>query len=236
MGGGIMVCPVLQWVPVLEKGMEAVPEGTHVRFGQLQSPFQGSLELAHNRFLSIELRNGSIARSQSASDVRVVVGEKGMLVGSLAGYVQVPYWNGYVIDLDAQNLLPWWLSRKGLLFVMGWMLAAVMLVVSWVCLSLLYVLPLGVLIRAMKRLCSRQRAFKLALIGLFPGAVLASIATLLYGLGYLPLQEYLLAMVLHLPFSWIWILLALRALPPSGLSPNPFVLQTTQDRRNPFLR
>ena len=58
-----------------------------------------------------------------------------MLVGSLAGYVQVPYWNGYVIDLDAQNLLPWWLSRKGLLFVMGWMLAAVMLVVSWVCLS-----------------------------------------------------------------------------------------------------
>lgn len=51
MGGGIMVCPVLQWVPVLEKGMEAVPEGTHVRFGQLQSPFHGSLELAHNRFL-----------------------------------------------------------------------------------------------------------------------------------------------------------------------------------------
>ena len=111
-----------------------------------------------------------------------------------------------------------------------------MLVVSWVCLSLLYVLPLGVLIRGMKRLLQpAAEAFKLALIGLFPGAVLASIATLLYGLGYLPLQEYLLAMVLHLPFSWIWILLALRALPPSGLSPNPFVLQTTQDRRNPFL-
>ena len=209
MGGGIMVCPVLQWVPVIEKGMEAVPEGTHVKFGRLQSPFHGFLKLAHNRFLSIELRNGSIARSQSASDVRMVVGEKGMLVGSLAGYIQLPYFNGYVIPLDAQNLLPWWLSRKGLLFVMGWMLTAAMLVVSWVCLSLLYVLPLDVLIRGMKRLCTRQRVFKLALIGLFPGAVLASIATLLYGLGYLPLQEYLLAMLLHIPFSWIWILLAL---------------------------
>ena len=117
---------------VLEKGMEAVPEGTHVRFGTAESiswlPAVGAQSVSFHRKVTDRSPDLNLHPMCGWWWVKKVRSLDPLRVMSKCRI-------GMVCDrLDAQNL-PLWYVRKGLLFVMGWMLAAVMLVVLGVSLA-----------------------------------------------------------------------------------------------------
>ena len=236
LSGAVLMLPLCQcWLPVVDEAITRTPSKTVIAQATLKSSIEGQRLLAANRFISVNMVLGPHEVSSSTSDVRLLLQEHHLRVGSIAGFIDFSYPGGYQINLDSSALMPWWTSRKPFILSLIWLVISFSLVGSWLGLALIYCLPIRWLAALFGRSLRSAKAFALGLLGLGPGAIIALLAALLYGNERLSLQEYLLAMALHWVVPWIWIVLSLRHIPLDATQDNPFTHQGTDQSSNPFL-
>lgn len=221
------------WLPVLESALKVCPEGVLFESGRLVAAEPTSKILASNTFFSIAIRTHPGLESASTSDVRVLLDEAQLRIGSLAGFLSIPYPPGFTMHLDSNNLYPWWSSRRFFVCLVGWGCMWAGILACWCMLAAIYAMPFHLLAYLFCRECSSRLAFRMNLMSLIPPALFMTLALVLYGQQRLHLQELLVACVIHIPLAWILALLSLFHLDrrPSRTasrgqdvepSPNPF--------------
>lgn len=236
------------WLPVWEEAIVSFPPGSRIEKEQLMLPSDSGQPLTDNLFLSFEWIADPDEESASTSDIRIVLRPDECRVGSLIGYLSVPYPYGYIIDLDPDKLQPWWLTRSFFFYIGGWILIWLGMLGCWWGLAMVYTTPVFLLAYFLAREIGVRSVFRLNLLSLMPPALFMTTAVVLYAFRHLNLMELLVAGVVHIPMAWFLIFLSVLRLhrksspldhstPAGTLSSNPFGHSKTDEKSssyNPF--
>ncbi len=210
------------WEPVLENTIQSAPAELGLASGTL-SGLPETPNQHQNRFLSLVLGSDPDTLENMTSDIQIRFTQDGMEWRSLFGAWAHPYPPNLQLDLSPDTVLPWWRARRTLFFSAAFLVVAIGLILTWLSLATLYYFPLVIAAFFLDR--TNACTWRLAGSALIPGAVIMTLAIVLYGIHLLNLLGLLLATALHFIAAWVFAFGAARNLPaapqadPAG---NPF--------------
>jgi len=215
------------WFPVIRKAILELPEKGSIRGGHLDWGGRSPQPLAANSWLALSIDLEHSGLHHFPADLHVEFGADDVRFFSLAGYVDVPYPQGYTIAFNRSVLDPWWLAREPFLMVGGAAAMLVLLPVLWTGLAGMYALAGRWVFRFVSSGLSFGRAWKLCVAAQMPGALALGAGTLLYALDAIDLVTFLFISVAQFVAAWVYIFLALFFLPAKApgrkrTKPNPF--------------
>ncbi|MDB6037381.1 MAG: hypothetical protein JWM99_1222, partial [Verrucomicrobiales bacterium] len=222
-GATVMFYFQRSWFPVITTTIEQLPRQARWDHRLLQWPTQPKpAALAHNPLAAIVLDWSLSGRAGQLSDVQVEFGSTHWRVRSLLGYSEFHYAEGR-FELENAIVKPAWEAWKpaGLAFV--GITAAIGIFCSWILLATLGA-PIAKLIGFFaNRDLSLGQAWKLCGAALMPGAIVFTIALVLYSILRLNLFGLLLAFVIHLSLDLFYMLLAPCRLPKKAAIASPLI-------------
>jgi hypothetical protein len=235
----------LQWIPVVEHAVHAMPGTNVIRNEFLAMSNTSSLRLGGNRCLEIILDPRNAGGVSSSADISVVLTARELQLCGVLGCLDVPYQPGYVIELSRTSLEPWWGAwRKPTAALIGLGTIAALLVSWWV---------LGFIaapfVKLFAFLSDRRVTFggswRLAMASLLPGAFLATLGIALYAFEAVDVLRLGLIYALHFVCGAAFLVTSPFFLPKgSKQNGNPFgskaeeksAAKNTSRDTNPFAR
>jgi hypothetical protein len=204
------------WCPVIQQAIARLPGSGEINDGRLRWPLAGPATLADNNFLAIQVNPTGQARFGQSADVQLEFGPRAVEIGSLLGYVSVPYPRGWIIGLNRTELEPLWSAWQPYLLTALGLAAALGLVMLWLLLGLLLALPTCAYVSLLGREATFTRCWRLATAALLPGALVLTVALFVYGHQRLTVPELVLAGVFYPVVTLVYWLGAPCRLPASG--------------------
>lgn len=215
-----------RWIPVVESTLNILPENLLLSGGIMSAlPNPATLE-RDNGFLSVVLAGSDESQGNMTADLQITVASDGLRLHSLLGYLTLPYPPDLELRLAPTNVNPWWNSRKTLFSAAFFVIVSVGLLLTWTALASVYYLPLTVALFFADRSVQMGKTWRLAGSLLIPGALMMSLAILLYTFHLLSLLGLLLTAILHIVIAWIYGIACVKYVPrhnpASPPTPNPF--------------
>jgi hypothetical protein len=235
---------LLNCVPVIEQAINQLPDQGRLEHGVLKWQGDSPARLAETPFLALVVDLDHTGQFSQAADVLVELGRDDFRISSVFGRYRQRYGSWLSLDIGQDALQPRWLAWMPV-FCMGLLAGcALVLLLAWPWLAVLYSPVVVCLAFLMNRDCGWSGARKLAGAALLPGTLFLSFALGLYAFRQIELVGFLVTFGLHLVLSWIYILLAPTLLPASQKSrskkENPFGSRedpeapSTAKTENPF--
>lgn len=214
------------WFPVVTSGIERLPDAGETRGGRLDWRGTSPQILAENRFLALAVDLTHSGGARSPAHLQIELGQSNVKIYSLLGFTQLGYLHGWRVACNRVELTPWWGAWAPPLLAL--LSAAVLLglMLSWGALASVYFLPAWLVGFFVNRDLSLGGSWRLCAAGLMPGALVMSVAILLYRVGMVELIGLGVAAAVHLVIGWCYIVPAVLSLPP-----HPAAEQT---KGNPF--
>ena len=213
------------WFPAVREAMQRLPDEGVIRDQRLISPRNSAEPLAEHRFLGFVVDVERRSQATLASDVRVEFHRNDFRICSLLGCLTFAYPRGWEIQFNRPELEAWWGAWRPTVLSIVVLIAPIFLIASWTALAALYC-PLVYLLAYFKdRNLSLGGSWRVASAALLPGTFVMFAAIIAYGAGALDLVRLLLATVLHVIVSWVYLIVSPLALPKLGThahSKNPF--------------
>jgi len=142
----------VSWWPVLNRAISQLPAAGSIRAGRLVWPTNTVETLADNGLLAVVVNATGQPRSGSGADVQIEFAADALNVGSLLGYLAVPYPPGLNLPLNRTELEPRWGAWQPHLLVATGVMIALALLACWCLLAVpLAVTVSGILIAVVKR-------------------------------------------------------------------------------------
>jgi hypothetical protein len=215
------------WFPVVQQAIASLPETGEVRAGTLQWRGDSATDLADNPWLALSVDLHRQGPHRFPSDLHVEFASEDVRLLSIAGYLDLPYPQGYTLAFNRAVLEPWWKAREPFLVAAGALLALVAVMFCWWVLATVYAIPGLALCRFVSAGMTWLAVWKLAGAAQVPGGLAAAAGVLLYSLGAIDLVSFLFILLAQFAAAWIYIFLALFFLPAkaptrSGRGGNPF--------------
>lgn len=214
------------WFPIIRDAIARLPDQGVIQNRQLSIPIETAGPLAENRFLAILADPDGLGTPSLTTDVRIEFHRRGVAVCSLFGCIPYEYPDGFTIQANRPEVASHWGAWKP---TVCWLLGAgtmVWLLVNWFLLATCYCPFVRLYAYFKDRELTLAGSWKLCAAALLPAAVFATTCIVLYGLGLLPLIQFLILWSLHLLIGWCYLILAPLHLPRSGDVPakvrNPF--------------
>lgn len=229
------------WTPVIEAAIEKLPPTAEIRAGRLTAP--APLLLAESPFLSVRLNPENAPSPSSPADLQIELARNDLRLRSIFGAAAIPYQPQWTIGLSANEREPWWGAWKPAALAWLWIGTALYLLISWFFLALIYFIPARIAAFYADKNVTLFGAWKLSMAALMPGAILLSIALLLYGLAQIRLLELLGAFVLHFAIGLIFVTGGAMRLPSvihnvqNPFEPEPPAEEApapAEEKKNPF--
>lgn len=213
------------WFPVVEQGIQQLPASGTINRGLLEWPGTPALRLAENRFLSltVDLKHGGALRSYS--HLQIEFGSHTLRVYSLAGCLDAAYPAGYVMAFNRSDLEPMWGAWSPWLAVGAAFALSAGLLVTWMCLSVLYAVPVFLTGFFMNRALGILASLKVAGAAQMPGAMLLILGFIAYRTGLVDVLRFGVVFVAHFLVTWIYLFMApafAPSLPGVRATSNPF--------------
>jgi hypothetical protein len=211
--------------PAVQTAIENLP-----LTGQIQSRRLvwdgGPQTLADGRFLAFNVDPDHSGQWRSTTaDFQVEFGRDRVRVLSLFGFVDLFYLPGESAPFNQPQLDPLWKAWRGEILFLIMAATAIVLPAIWWILALIYFLP----VRLVGFLANRDMGFlaslKLSCSALLPGALLMTVAIILYALGLLNLVTFCFVFAAHFILHWLYLLFGLFFFPRASIAPlkgNPF--------------
>ena len=234
-----------RWIPIIEKTAESLPSTSMLEGGRIdplptESPIQNQ-----NGFLSVVVSGLTQSHGNLTSDFQITIEPTEIRFSSLFGSVARAYPADATVDLAPAFLKPWWKSRKPLVTVGAFASLMTSLLATWTLLATIYFLPILFLTYCTHRRIGLGKTWRLAGSILIPGALIMTLAIILYGFQLLSILGLMAATALHLIVAWIYAIGSIRAIPrrspsfPSvPVKGNPFSGVTASEKikrgSNPF--
>jgi hypothetical protein len=202
------------WTPVLNEAVEQLPDSGEVRNGELLWTATTPQRLAENRFLAVAVDAADSGQVNRIADAQLEIGRRAVRIAWLGGRLEVNYTPGYRIKLDRAAVVPFWGAWQP--FLLAGLASSVVIVlpVLWWLLAAVYTVPAWLLALAWQRELGGGGAWRLAGAAHVPGAAVVGLALLLYGTQFIDLIRAGLLFLVHVPVSWLYLVMAIRRLPP----------------------
>jgi hypothetical protein len=231
----------IAWFPIVLQAIRQLPETGVIANRQLAIPRNSPLPLAGNRFIAFFADTNRMSDTAVASDVRVGFHRDEFAICSLFGCLRLRYPAGAPVPLNRTELEPWWGAWEPMFLALALLGVVALLFLSWLVLATLYCPGVWMFAYFKDRQLTLAASWKLAGASLLPGALLAALGIVLYGLGLLNLLRFLLLWVMHLMVGWAYLFgsaLALaRVSAAVRATRNPFTDSSAQPKsgeKNPF--
>ncbi len=231
------------WFPAIRDAIAGLPDQGVIQNRQLSIPIDAAKPLAENRFLAILADPDDVGTPSLAADVRIEFHRRSAAVCSLFGCIPYEYPEGFVIQANRPEVQSHWGAWKP---TVCWIIVAgtmLWLLVNWFLLATIYCPFVRLYSYFKDREITLASSWKLCAAALLPAAVFATTCIVLYGLGLLPLLQFLILWSLHIVTGWCYLILAPLHLPRFADAPpktrNPFddpehVPAPPQKPSNPF--
>lgn len=231
------------WFPTIRKAIRQLPETGVIHEGRLNTPRAGSGPLVETRFLSVLVDTNAAGAPTTVSDLRLEFRHTNAALCGLVGCLVKPYPTHRDLPFNRPDLESTWGAWQPMFFGFAALGVVALLFVSWVTLATIY-FPVPWLLAYFKdRHLTAAGAWKLAGAALMPGALLAALGVVLYGLGWVDLLRVAVLWALHLPLGWVYLACAPLRLPRAAdaipRAPDPFSQRGSVDAHaikpaNPF--
>jgi hypothetical protein len=193
------------WFPAISEAIRRLPAQGEIRSGRLEWAGGAAQELAERHFLSVTVDPGHTGGARTPAHVQVEFGRNEVQVFSLLGFIELSYPRGATVPFNREQLEPWWGAWAPwiLAIVAGLVTGGLMLV--WAVLATLYCLPVWLIGFYGNRQLSLGGSWRVAGAALMPGALLVTVATVVYGLGGWDLVRLAAAWGAHLVVGWCYL-------------------------------
>jgi len=217
------------WCPAIEQAIKNIPPGQpSIREGHLHWPNSIPVELTplnDRPYLRFIVDSQNTADHGRMADLQLEFRENHIAVSSVLGYWHAAYPPQLSLNLQQEYLGPRWGARRPFLLLALGGLVMLGLLVTWAALALLGVWAVRTVAFFADREGGLGTQWRLAGAALMPGALLAGMGILCYGMGLLPLLGLLVVWILHFIVGWIYLFFAPFYLPR---------LESTEEGDNPF--
>ena len=214
------------WFPVVTEGIQALPAEGQIRGGVLIWHGESPTPLAERHFLSLVVDLDHTGSRRSPAQIQVEFGRRDCVVLSLLGARTVPYPPGTVIAFGRSELEPLWGAWRPILLWITVVAVMVGLLFTWGALATLYTLPVYLAGWLANRDLKLAGSWRVAGAAMMPGALVMTLAIVLYGLGVLDLIRLGVALAAHLVIGWVYLAAGTLAAPRYAAAPpepaNPF--------------
>ncbi|HTY86371.1 MAG TPA: hypothetical protein VMB80_02815 [Candidatus Acidoferrum sp.] len=210
---------------VVRAAIRNLPAAGVIRSGWLEWPDKQPQLLAEGRFLAFSVDPGHSGQLRSLADVQVEFGRENLRVTSLFGYAEWPYPADYTIAFNRIDLEPLWGAWEPEWLAIALLALVGALLLTWALLATLYFLPAWLVGHLANRDLRRRDSWKLAGAALLPGALLFTVAIVLFNWGVLDLIQLCFLFAAHLALGWVYLFLSPLFLPRRNAAPprdNPF--------------
>ncbi len=210
--------------PTIDAAIGELPDAGEIRSGKLDWRGDSPVLLAEGKILAFSVDLEHDGRLRSPADFQFEFGRDSVRLFSLFGVAEVDYPSGYILAAnqpDAQPVWGAWAPDILGLAVIGTFLG---LLLVWALLATIYFLPVWLICLFSNRDLNFRASWKLAGAALMPGALLLSLALVLYNLGGFDIVQLCFAFGMHVVIGWIYLFVS------------PMFLRRVQpaERKNPF--
>lgn len=211
--------------PAIQAAIDNLPLTGQIQSGRLVWN-GGPQTLADGRFLAFDVDPDHSGQWRStAADFQVEFGQDTVRVISLFGYAGLFYPSAESMPFNQPQLDSLWKAWRAEILFLIVAATIVILPAIWWILALVYFLPVWLIGFLTNRDLSLRASLKLSGSALFPGALLMTLAIILYALGILNLITFCFVFAAHFILHWLYLLCALPFLPrlsAAAQKANPF--------------
>ena len=226
------------WFPALDAAVARLPASGQIAQGRLQWPPDGPVTLTDSAWLSIVVNPTGQAFPGQSSDMQLELEPEQAHLSSLLGYLALPYPRSWAMALNRPEVEPVWGAWRPYLLLGASGAAGGGMLIVWALLAALVAGPVRLYSGVLQREATLGGCWRLAMAALMPGALLMSLAILLYSLRRLTLVELLLFGGLHLVCGMVYLCAVPWFLPRrsvvSPFAPTPAAAPAALPPANPF--
>lgn len=210
--------------PTVDAAIRRLPSTGDISHGRLHWLRDSPQMLAEGHFLafSVDLKHSGLLRSPA--QFQFEFGENSIVIYSLFGESEIVYPPDQAFYFDRVDVQPIWGAWSP--EILGIVAVAVFfgLLLVWGLLATLYFLPVYSICFYANRDLNFRQSWRLAGAALMPGALLLTLAIVLYGVGVFDVVQFCFAFIMHLVVGWIYLFVSPMFLQRSLPSPrkNPF--------------
>ena len=210
--------------PAVRAAIRNLPAAGEIRAGRLDWPARQPQLLAEGRFLAFMVDLNHSDQIHSRADVQIEFGRESVRIISLLGYTELDYPRDWIVSFNRTDLEPLWGAWEPELLAIVVLAAVAGLMLAWAVLATIYFLPLRLISFFANRDLNVRSSWKLAGAALMPGALLLTVAIVLYGLAALDMIQFGFIFGVHFALGWIYMFLSQLFLPRV----------VAVEKRNPF--
>ncbi len=209
--------------PVMDEAINQLPDSGSIHGGRLDWREDSPVMLAEGKILafSVDVEHGGALRSPA--DFQFEFGRDSLCIFSLFGEAELDYPTGYLIAANRSDARPAWGAWAPNLVGLAAIGTFFGLMLGWAGLATIYCFPVWLLCFFANRDLNLFASWKLAAAALMPGALLLSVALVLYDCSGFDLVQLCFAFGMHLVIGWIYLfvspLFLNRALPAPPKNP-----------------
>jgi len=219
----------LDWVPVVNRTIAALPESGAIQDGKLVWPPAGPVRTAGSPFLWVSIDPTDSLEAGEGADLQLEFGPTELRARSLFGFLHIAYPEDLVVPLNRTELEPAWGAWHPA-FAVGLGAAVVLgLMLAWWCLGLIYAWPIRLIAFYADRQLTWAGSWRVGAACLLPGALFFVAAMVAYTFNQINLLQFLGATALHLMIGWLYVLFA-----PFALTSRMAAKPNGSRRGNPF--
>jgi len=211
--------------PAVETAIENLPLTGQIQSGRLVWS-GGAQTLADGPFLAFDVDPDHSGQWRSTTaDFQVEFGRDDVRVISLFGYADILYPSGESMAFNQPQLDPLWKAWRAEILFLIVAAAIVILPAIWWVLALIYFLPVWLIGFLANRDMNATVSLKLSCSALLPGALLMTVAIILYALGVLNLVSFCFVFAAHFILQLLYLLFGMLFFPrasAAGPKGNPF--------------
>jgi hypothetical protein len=210
--------------PTVRAAILNMPVTGNLRAGRLDWASRPPQLLAEGRFLAFIVDLNYSGQIQSAAAVQIKFSRESIRFYSLFGYTELDYPRDWIVSFNRTDLEPLWGAWEPELLAIVVLAAVAGLMLAWAVLATIYFLPIRLISFFANRDLNVRGSWKLAGAALMPGALLLTVAIVLYGLAALDLIQFGFIFGAHFALGWIYMFLSQLFLPHV----------VAMEKRNPF--
>ena len=191
--------------PTVDTAINALPATGEIRHGQLDWHGDSPTLLAEGNVLAfmVDLEHGGSIRSPA--DFQFEFGRDSLRTLTLFGEAEFPYPDGWIFPANLHAARPAWGAWSPEILGLAALGTFFGLLLVWTLLATLYFLPVWLICFFANRDLNFRQSWKLAAAALLPGALLLSLAIVLYDLAAFDLIQLCFAFGMHLIIGWIYL-------------------------------
>jgi hypothetical protein len=194
--------------PTIDSAVNALPDAGEIRDGKLDWQGDSPALLAEGNVLAfmVDLPHGGTIRSPA--DIQFEFGTDSLRVLTLFGETEMDYPVGWIFAVNKHEARPAWGAWSPEILGLAALGTFFGLLLLWALLATFYFLPVWLICFFANRDLNFRQSWKLAAAALLPGALLLSLAIVLYDLAAFDLVQLCFTFGMHLVIGWIYLFIS----------------------------